>query len=153
MASWVFLLRKISKIGHATFFIVNIGLSTFQEMSTDTAKNLWIGRITLSIPEFILYLTKDKKRIKFNTFSLKTRSDFSSLLNVFFFSLNNKEKALYVNAPEMLDFNPKTSIRKDPIFSSWYNIFCANVSDFYRHFTAKSQKLWAFISLKKIKLY
>ena len=39
----------------------------------------------------------------------------------------------------MNSFNPKTSILKYPIFFSRYDLFSANVSDFYAYFTAKNQ--------------
>ena len=48
----------------------------------------------------------------------------------------------------MLNFNPKTSIWKYPIFCSWYNFFNANVSDFYTYFTIKNQTLSSHISAK-----
>ena len=34
----------------------------------------------------------------------------------------------------MFNFNPKLSIQKYPIFCRWYNVFSANVSDFFHVF-------------------
>ena len=80
---------------------------------------------------------KTQKQVKFIALSLKIGPHFSFLI-FFFFSLNNAKKKLYVNVPEMLNFNLKKSIQKYLIFYSWYNLFNANVSDFYALFIAKN---------------
>ena len=85
---------------------------------------------------FKLYPTKDSNIGKTNAFSLKIEPYFSSLL--VFFPNNNTIKKVYASVPEMLSLNPKISIRKYPIFCSWYNFFSANVSDFYRYSTANN---------------
>jgi hypothetical protein len=46
-----------------------------------------------------------------------------SSLICFFIPQNNTKKKLYTNIPEMFNSNPKTSIRKYPIFCCWYNFF------------------------------
>ena len=87
--------------------------------------------VFLSLKIACIYLMKYVKVRKiccFN-FSLKAGPHFSFLF-YFFFSLNNANKKIYANVPEMFNFNPKTSIQKYPIFSSWYNFFIANVPDF-----------------------
>jgi hypothetical protein len=80
------------------------------------------------IPKHILYVIKNSKTGKIYSFFLK---NWASLFisNLLFFSLNSIKVKLYFNVPEMSQFNPKTSIRKYPIFCSWYNFFSANVSD------------------------
>lgn len=48
----------------------------------------------------------------------------------------------------MFSINPKMRIQKYPIFCTWYNFFNADVSDFYKYFTAKSlssRKMYVFI--------
>jgi hypothetical protein len=90
----------------------------------------------LSIPKFILYLAKDSKIRKTRYFFFGNQVLLSSLF-YFIFSLNDTKKKLYVNIPEMFNFNPKTSIQKYPIFCSWYNVLTANVSDFFRCFALK----------------
>ena len=88
----------------------------------------------LPVRKFISYLMKYSKPRKIHYFFLENWASLfiSTLL---FFSLNNIKEKVYANVPEMLNFNPKTSIQKYPIFYSWYNFFNANVSDFYRYFT------------------
>ena len=88
------------------------------------------------VPKIISYITKAFKAGKTHCFSIKTGSNFSSLLG-FFFSQSNAKKKIYADVPEMFNFSPKTSIQKYPICSCWYNVFSTNVSDFYRYFTAK----------------
>jgi hypothetical protein len=77
---------------------------------------------------YLMKYVKTRKLCCFN-FSLKAGPHFS-FLSYFFFSLNNANKKIYANVPEMFNFNPKTSIQKCPICNSWYNFFIANVSDF-----------------------
>ena len=90
----------------------------------------------LSILISFLFLTKDSKARKIHFFSVKTGSGFSCLFN--FCSLNDAKKKLHNNVPEMFGFNPKMSIWKYPISSRRNKFFSVNVSDFYRHFTAKN---------------
>ena len=73
----------------------------------------------LPIPKFILYPTKDSKIHEIHGFFLENwvRLFIPAQL---FFSLNNTKKKLHANVPEMFNFNPKISIRKHPIFCSWY---------------------------------
>ena len=40
----------------------------------------------------------------------------------------------YANILEMLNFNPKMRFQKYSICGGWYNVFSANVSDFYQYF-------------------
>jgi hypothetical protein len=79
---------------------------------------------------FALYLLKSSKTDKIRCFFLKTGVHFSFLLP-FFFLLDNTNKKLYADVPEMLDFSSKTNTRKYPIFCSYHKLFVANVSDFY----------------------
>ena len=51
----------------------------------------------------------------------------------------------------MLNFNPKTSIRKYPTFYYCYNAFSANVSDRYTYFTIKNQKFELSYLYKKLR--
>ena len=92
----------------------------------------WLYYVTCS---YIYFITHAK--LKNTAAPLKTGLDFSSLRN-FFFSLNNAKKKMYANVLEMFSFDSKTSIRRYPIFFSWYNFFSVNVSDFYRYFTAQN---------------
>ena len=96
---------------------------------------------------------KTKTQVNFTAFSslLETRPRFPSPINIF--SINDVKEKLHANVPEMFNLTPRTSIWKYPIFCSWYNLFNANISDFYRYFIAKNQIFWAFISLQNIRLY
>ena len=87
--------------------------------------------------KIILYLMEDSKRRKIHCFLLKNWVS-PIILAQLSFSLNNTEKKLYANVPEIINFNSKTSIQKYPIFCSCYNVSSANVSDFYRSFTGKN---------------
>ena len=91
----------------------------------------------MSIPKFILYLTKNSKTGKIHCFFFIYRVSLF-IPDLLFFPLNNPKRELYANAPEMHNFDLKTSIRKYPIFCSRYNFFSANVSDFYMFFTSKN---------------
>ena len=82
-----------------------------------------------------------QKYVKYTTFFPKNWTSFFISALLFFFSLNNTKKKSYFNVSEMLNFNPKTSNQKYPIFCSWYNVFIANVSDFYTHFIIICYKL------------
>ena len=72
---------------------------------------------------------KDSKTCKIFCFFLESWA-YIFIPAQLFFSLNNTKKKLYINVPEMINFNPKISIWRYSIFCSWYNFFTANVSDF-----------------------
>lgn len=104
----------------------------------------------LPIPKFILFLTKNSKTGKIYCFFLKNCASLF-IPNLLFFPLNNPKKKLYANVPEMCKFNPKMSNQKYPIFCSWYNFFCVNVSDFYRHFTSKTRNFESLYLSKQLR--
>ena len=103
-----------------------------------TPSGLAMAVSLLPVPENIFYFMKDSKRRKISYFFLENWVSLFISIQLFFFSLNKTKKKLYANVPEIFNFNPKTSIRKYPIFWSWYNFFSANVSDFYAYFSAKN---------------
>ena len=117
----------------------------------DTAKYILIDCIMLSVSKFVLYFMKDSEKGKIRCFLLENW-DSLFIPAQLFFSLNNAKKNLYANVPDMPNFNSKTSIWKYPIFCTWYNLFSANISDFYMHFTSKNWKLWGFVPLQNVKL-
>lgn len=87
----------------------------------------------LTASKFIRYLIKTFKTHEIHCFFLKNKSHFKSLLNLFFTILYRKKK-LYIYA---FDFYSRIRVQKYCMFSSCYNFFNTNISDFYRYFTAK----------------
>jgi hypothetical protein len=120
-----------------------------------------------SLPIIILYFMDFVKRLvwlikykMYNKISIFYELKWVSLFNhsLLFFPLNDPKKALYAKVTEMFNFNLRMSIQKYSIFCSWYNIFSANVSDFYRYFMRKiknfdllylSQQLSYIITFRK----
>jgi hypothetical protein len=105
----------------------------------DTAKQIWIGHIIPHMSKLTLYLIS-YQRFKNTKKSLLFLERLGPTFHPYstFSPLDNTKKKLYVNVPDMLTFNLKTSVFKYLIFSGWYNFFRANVSDFYTYFTYKS---------------
>ena len=65
----------------------------------------------IPVLKFVLYLTKDSKTDKTHSILLKNWMRlFHHCLT--FFSLNNTTKQLYVDVPEMFNFNSKTCFKK-----------------------------------------
>ena len=89
-------------------------------------------------PIFILYPMETSKAHKIYCFSFKNWA-LLFIPTQHFFLLDNMVNKLYANAPWMPNYNPKTSIQKYLTFSSLYNFFSANVSDFYTYFIAKNE--------------
>ena len=107
---------SIFKIGACPLFYNQPHTKHFQDIPQTLLNNRY-ELVAFMLPDltFILYLTKDSKTRKVHCRFLENwvRLFIPAQL---FLSLNNTKKKIYANVPEVLNFNPKISIRKYPIF-------------------------------------